>query len=102
MKDADCFVFTTRWEGFGLVVVEALAAELPLIVSAHTACGEIVTDGVNGLTVEDPENPEEIALGMRRMMEDTVLREKIISNCGTLPFDVSIEHNVDEFLKLTE
>ena len=100
MRISDAFLFPTRWEGLGLVVAEAILCNLPPIVSKYTACGEMVTDGFNGLTVDDPENVDEIARAIVRMVDDSILREKLKSNCGKLPFDLSIEHNVDEFLAL--
>lgn len=100
MKASDAFIFTTRWEGLGLVVAEAILSFLPPIISKNTACGEMVTDGFNGLAINDPENSDEISSAMRRMSDDTALREKLRSNCGKLPFNLTIEHNIDEFLKL--
>lgn len=44
-----CFVFPTRWDGWGMVVAEALAAGLPVISTdqAMAAC-EFIEDGIQG------------------------------------------------------
>lgn len=100
MRKSNALIFPSRWEGLGLVAAEAIMLKLPPIVSKYTASGEMVKDGVNGLTIDDPENVDEIAGAMRKMADDEELRNRLVSNCGKLPFDLSIEHYVDEFLKL--
>lgn len=44
----DCLVLPSRLESFGMVVVEALAAGVPVIVSDHVGAAEAVKEGVNG------------------------------------------------------
>jgi glycosyltransferase involved in cell wall biosynthesis len=49
-RHADLFLFPTRYESSGLVVIEAMAAGLPVIVSDNIAAG-IVTHGRNGVVI---------------------------------------------------
>jgi glycosyltransferase involved in cell wall biosynthesis len=49
MRDADALLFPTRSEGFGLVVIEAMACGLPVITTACPPLTEIVEHGVTGL-----------------------------------------------------
>ncbi|WP_340266357.1 glycosyltransferase family 4 protein [Sphingobium mellinum] len=54
LHDADIFVLSSRFEGWGIVVGEAMAAGVPTI--SFDCCfgpGEMITDGVSGLLVPD-------------------------------------------------
>lgn len=62
-KKTNCFVLSSRWEGFGNVIVEALAAGTPVI---STACGgpqDILQHGKFGVLVEK-ENEQALADAM--------------------------------------
>jgi glycosyltransferase involved in cell wall biosynthesis len=51
-EQADVFILPTLSDGFGLTQLEAFAHRLPVIASRR--CGEVVTDRVNGLLLEEP------------------------------------------------
>lgn len=64
-----CFVFSTRWDGWGMVLPEALAMGLPVVttdqaMSAH----DFITDGENGQIVPAAD-PERLASAMRQAMD---------------------------------
>ncbi|WP_434133626.1 glycosyltransferase [Sporomusa sphaeroides] len=48
----DLFVLSTNWEGFGLVVVEAMAARIPVVASNVPGVNEIINHGENGFLVD--------------------------------------------------
>jgi glycosyltransferase involved in cell wall biosynthesis len=61
MKDASFLVFPTEWyEGFPMVLLEAMATGLPVIASRQGSVPEIVRDGTSGVLVPpgDPEHWE--------------------------------------------
>jgi len=51
MAAHDVFVFPSLFEGFGLVLLEALAMGLPVITTAHTAGPDLIHEGVEGFIV---------------------------------------------------
>lgn len=59
MKAADVFVLSSHWEGFGLVVVEATAAGLPVVASDVPGLNEVVLS-IGGQLFE-PQNAEQLA-----------------------------------------
>ncbi|UCF06052.1 MAG: glycosyltransferase family 1 protein [bacterium] len=63
---ADLFVFPSKTDTFGNVVLEAMASGLPVIVTDRMAPRELIEDGVNGFIVKDrSEMKERIGLLMR-------------------------------------
>jgi len=51
LRRADVFVHPARWEGFGLAVLEAMLAGLPVVASNVSSLPELVADGRTGLLV---------------------------------------------------
>lgn len=51
MRDSDVLVFPSLFEGFGLVLTEALSQGLPVIATPHTAAPDLIKDGKEGWIV---------------------------------------------------
>jgi len=65
---ADVYVMPSRGEGFGFVLLEAMACGLPVLASKHDGGREAVREGKLGLLV-DPANPAEIRAAVRELLD---------------------------------
>src|SRR5207244_7456480 len=70
------FVLPSRWEGMPNALLEAMACGLPCIATRVSGSEDIISEGCNGLLVE-PEQPAEMALALRRIIEDTTLAQQL-------------------------
>ena len=73
MQGSDIFVMSSLWEGLPLVLLEAMAAGLPVVAYGIPGIEEVVADGTTGLTVPVGE-PGALADGLKRLVGDDTLR----------------------------
>lgn len=69
----DLFVLATHYEGFGLVLCEAMAAKTPVISTDVSGANEVVLNNKTGLLVED-NNILDLANNILKMKNDELLR----------------------------
>ena len=65
-KGNDLFILPSRYEAFGLVIVEAMVLGVPALVTKNGATAKLVKDGFNGKIVENTD--EGIYLGLRELL----------------------------------
>jgi len=76
LAKADVFLLTSRYEGFGNVLIEAMALAVPVVATASAGTRDIVDQEVDGLLV-DSHTPEAVAAALRRVLENRELRASL-------------------------
>ncbi len=76
MVSSKIFVLPSRWEGFGIVIIEAMSNMLPIIATSVGGIPEIIENGKDGILVP-PENPKALARAISNLLENEELREKL-------------------------
>lgn len=102
MAAADVFVLPSLWEGFGIVLVEAMACGTPVVA---TDCphgpGEIITHEETGLLVP-PANDDALSETLLRLLGNKNLREQLAGNGQERAQDFHAETVGQQYLDLFE
>ena len=89
----DIFVMPSLWEGLSLVMLEAMAAGKPMVISDVSGAKEVLNDGTDGLIVP-VKDPVAIAEKVNLLINDSNLRSKISKGALARVKDFSIQKNV--------
>lgn len=76
-KRMSVFVLPSLYEGFGIVLLEAMAAGVPVVATNVNGINEVVVDGESGILVP-PKNPEAIADAVIKIIENDKLTERLV------------------------
>ena len=76
---ADVLAHPTTEDTFAMVVLEAMAHGLPVVVSAERYCGisGLLTNGVNALILSSPDNVQELADSLSTIIDDAALYQRL-------------------------
>jgi len=69
---ADVFSMPSRFDTFGLTVLEAMAASLPVIISGHVGAKDLIAQGVNGFIVNQEHPADGIAEALDNLCDPDV------------------------------
>lgn len=89
LRNANCFVFPSLYEGFGLPSLEAMAMGCPVITSRISAIPEACQDAA---LYVNPNNIAEIAEGILEMVNNNILREELIAKGARLSSQYTFEN----------
>ena len=98
-KSADICVFPSRHEGFGLVVLEAMASGIPVIASDIPSFQEIISDGYDGKLFKS-EDADDLSKEIIALYQDPHLRKKLSRNAFEKAKRYSWENIADKYISL--
>jgi glycosyltransferase involved in cell wall biosynthesis len=97
LQQSDVCVLPSYWEGFGNVVLEAMAVGTPIVATSVGGIPEMITNGDTGLLVP-PSDPDALAEAIERLLDDSSLRERIrINACRLVANNFDVRHMVAQY-----
>ncbi|XHU85378.1 glycosyltransferase [Peribacillus muralis] len=96
IKDADIYVQTSRFEGFGLAIAEARMLNVPVVTTRFDAVYNQMVDEKNGLVVDM--NANGVSEGIMRLINEEDIKEKIINYLKTEK--KGNQEELDKFIQL--
>jgi len=84
LQNCHCFVLPSLVEGFGQVILEAMATGIPVIASENTIASDIINDGENGFLV-----PVRNSVEIRKSIELLIKNPELVSIIGDKGFNTS-------------
>ncbi|HEX4351477.1 MAG TPA: glycosyltransferase, partial [Polyangiales bacterium] len=97
MRRADVFVLPSRWEGFGNVVIEAMASGVPVLVSdCSYGPKEIVRDEVDGLVVKT-DDVAATSAALSRLLADPALRQRFVAAASGRAREFDVPRIVEQY-----
>ncbi len=82
-KTADMFLLTSNYEGYGRTVLEAMAAEIPAVMTDVGLAGELLIDDLDGIVIPVG-GREELIKAVLKLKEDKDYRENVVAESRKL------------------
>lgn len=95
---ADCAVFPSLYEPFGIVALESFAAKVPVVVSNTGGLAEVVQHGKTGI-VTYPNNPDSLAWGILEVLKNPDYAQTLVQNAYQ---DLDLRFSWSKLAKKTE
>jgi glycosyltransferase involved in cell wall biosynthesis len=77
MREHDVFVFPSLFEGFGLVITEAMSQGVPVITTDRTAGPDLINDGVDGWIV-----PAGSSIAIKEVLHKILEKPELLKDAG--------------------
>ena len=73
---SDCFLLTSDFEGYGMVVIEAATAGLPIVMTDVGCAGEVILNNESGLIIP-VRDTKACSVALTQILEDPMLRNQL-------------------------
>jgi glycosyltransferase involved in cell wall biosynthesis len=100
MRSVDLFIFPSRYEAHPLVVVEAMASGLPVIVSGVFGAEHFI--GESGVILDDPNDVHGLARVIKMLMDDPLLRQRMGQEGRNLALAMRWHMMAEQYLRVYE
>lgn len=97
----DAFAYPTLYDPFANVCLEAMACGLPVLTSRVNGVSDIITDGVDGLLLNDPSDDLEIADKIKSLLDDGK-RVEMGERAQNLSQRYGMERHIEKVIALYE
>jgi UDP-glucose:(heptosyl)LPS alpha-1,3-glucosyltransferase len=99
---ADLFAYPTFYDPCSLVVLEAMAAGLPVITTAQNGAGELLTEGAGGFVIESPWALDQWSQRLTLLVRDAALRRRMGQQARAAAGGMSMEVRLRELLAVLD
>ena len=102
-KRASILLLTSEYEGFGLVIVEAMSnGVVPVVYNSFESANDLITDGYNGVLQEKPFSISDFTRKVQELMNKPDYLNELSKNSRTVSDDYSIDKIAEKWYKLTD
>ena len=98
-KSANICVFPSRLEGFGIVILEAMASGIPVVASDIPSFRELISNGINGCLFKT-EDAGALSKEIKALYQNPFLRNEILHNAFEKVKNYSWEKIADKYISL--
>nr|MBP7232256.1 glycosyltransferase [Syntrophaceae bacterium] len=71
----DLYIMLSKFDTFGMVVLEAMAAGLPVMISSHVGAKDLVQEGQNGFIIDNPSDYARIMSRLEILLNENCRRD---------------------------
>jgi glycosyltransferase involved in cell wall biosynthesis len=89
-------------DAFAMPPLEAMACGLPVIVSRQAGVSEVITHGLDGYILENPQDASALASMLRDLHNDAALRERLGENASRTAQKYTWDRNAEQLREVFE
>ena len=98
LNEGDIFILPSKWEGFPISIIEAMAVGIPIIASDVGGVSDIVKSHINGILIEP--NSIQLSDSIVQLLDNKTLREEYGYNAKKTSEKFSVEKMTTRYIDL--